>query len=344
MIIIQPSLPAYRKDFFCYLAETLELKITILHFSKKTSINHPLITEQVGEYFEYKGLRYVKNLGNILKDYTTIITVFDPHWVNLFTLPFLSKGKRIILWGHGVGKNNLVNLLRIPFINKANCFITYSEERKKKLLDFNIKNNKIYVANNTLNVSNSQDTSKHSKRNFLFVGRLQRRKKLDIFLNIFKELELDKAGYNITIIGDGDEEKKFLENHIYKLNIENSVAFKPGTTSDKILLKYFSSAKYYISPGAVGLGILHSFAYGVPVLTMNDPNHGPEVSNIQDGINGYIFSNHTDFKNKLLKLLDYDTAEKMGKNAFIYYKENRTIQKMVDEFLQAINGSNFTHE
>lgn len=344
MLIIQPSLPTYREAFFCELAETLKKEITILHFSKKSNIKHPLIKEIIGNFINLNGIKYIKNINKFIKKESTIITVFDPHWINLFTLPLFSRKKNIILWGHGAGKSTLVNHLRIPFINKANCIITYSEERKKKLLNLNIKDKKIYVANNTLDVPNSQDTSQKSKKNFLYVGRLQRRKKLDVFFNIFKELALDRKGYDITIIGDGDEEKKFLENHILKLGIKKSVEFKPGTSSEKILLENFSSATYYVSPGAVGLGVLHSFAYGVPVLTMKDPAHGPEVSNIQEGINGYIFSDQIDFKNKLINILDSNTATTMGKNSFIYYQENRTIQKMVEEFIQAIHSNSLKNE
>lgn len=336
LLIVQPSLPAYRQDFFCCLAETLGRNITVLHFGKKSNIKHPLVDELIGGFFEFRGLKYIKGLGKLIKIYPEIVICFDPHWINLFFLPIFRKEKKVVLWGHGAGRNKIINSIRVPIINRAPSFITYSNEKKSLLVELGVERKKIHVAHNTLAVSNSQDTSRSSKKNFLFVGRLQRRKKLDIFFEVFSRLELSKLGYTITVVGDGAEEKKFLSKCAFDLGISENVKFIEGTTDSAKLLSCFSDAAYYVSPGAVGLGVLHSFAYGVPVLTIQDPAHGPEVSNIKNGHNGFVFPDKEAFASQLLSLLDSSLQEEMGKKAFVFYNEERSIERMVDGFVKAL--------
>lgn len=336
ILIIQPSIPPYRVSFFECLANTLEQELTILHFGTPSGISHPLINEVIGEFIEIRNIKYILDLKSILEEYMTIITVFDPHWINAFLLPLTHTDKKIILWGHGLGKNKFISNIRKKLFQKANSIITYNQEGKSKIVDLGINQDKIFIANNTLLVENSINTSDSSEKNFLYVGRLQRRKRLDIFLDIFSELNLGSKGYTITILGNGAEEKLYLEGCSKKLNIEQYINFVSGTANENILMNYFSKALYYVSPEAAGLGVIHSFAYGVPVLTMKSSNHGPEVNNIINIDNGYIFDDIKHFKDTLLILLKSSTAKNMGNNAFEMYRAERNIENMVNSFIEAI--------
>lgn len=336
LIIIQPSIPHYRVIFFKTLAEMYGEKITILHFGSEVNIQHPLVDEIISSYTNIRGFKWVLSLNKMLKDYDTAVTVFDPHWLNLFVLPITQSKKKIILWGHGLGRNKLVNLIRIPLFKSADSIITYSENRKQRISAIGISNDKIFVANNTIEISNSIDTSGNIKQSFLYVGRLQRRKKLDVFLEIFAKNSLGTKGYKFYIIGDGDEERDFLAKYAIDLDIREYVCFVNGTTNNEILLEYFSEALYYVSPGAVGLGVLHSFAYGVPVLTMEDDNHGPEVDNIKQNFNGYVFKDKSDFNNNIIDFLDNRKYAQMGSNAYFFYTNERSINKMAMGFINAL--------
>jgi glycosyltransferase involved in cell wall biosynthesis len=336
VIIIQPLVPSYRVPFFITLAKKWKRKITILHFGKKVNFNHPLIEEKVSDIYSFLGIKWVISLNRIIRDYSTILTVFDPHWTNLFFLPITQKNKKIILWGHGFGKNNLFNKVRISLFNRTHSIIAYSNKRKQKIIESGIDEKKIFVANNTIYVPNATDTSSFLKKNFIYVGRLQRRKKLDVFFDIFFKLNLGDKGFRFTVIGDGEQEKTFLLNRAMQLGIMKFIDFIEGTTDNDKLLEYFSKAIYYISPGAVGLGVLHSFAYGVPVLTMEDWNHGPEVDNIIQNENGFVFKDETEFQKKFNDLLNLVVSKQLGKNAFQFYKDKRSVDRMAEDFLRAI--------
>ncbi len=46
-----------------------------------------------------------------------------------------------------------------------------------------------------------------------------------------------------------------------------------------------------LHPGAIGLGVLDPFAYGLSLETTDCRNHGPEVAYLNNGKNGLITAN-----------------------------------------------------
>ena len=62
-------------------------------------------------------------------------------------------------------------------------------------------------------------------------------------------------------------------------------------------------------PGLVGLGVVDSFAYGVPMITTNYPFHSPEIDYLQHRHNGWIVANWTDpaeYAKVIVRLLKQD--------------------------------------
>jgi glycosyltransferase involved in cell wall biosynthesis len=51
---------------------------------------------------------------------------------------------------------------------------------------------------------------------------------------------------------------------------------------------YMLLAALSLMPGGVGLGVLDSFALGVPLVTTSVPSHGPEIEYLENGVNGLI--------------------------------------------------------
>lgn len=309
-----------------------------MHFGKPRNISHPLVVEKIGEVVRFNSLIWVKRLHREIRGFNIIIQVFDPHFMNLFFFPRFVKNKKIILWSHGLGKSDLANKIRKLIYKQADAIVTYSLDGKNKLIELGLPTEKIFVAHNTVHVPNHQDTSTMAKKTFLYMGRLQRRKRLDIFLQVFHNLSLGEKGYKFQIIGDGEEEKRYLLALINELNLTDYVELHPGTFDDSKLYEYFKESLYYVSPGPVGLGVLHSFAYGVPVLTMASHSHGPELKNIINDSNGMVFKDRLEFESLLPEYLDEKLAITMGQNAYNHYNEHARIENMVEGFVAAIGN------
>jgi len=335
ILFVQPGCPEYRYKFFELMSEKFK-GMGILHFwdncfDKNSNF---LIDELNTSKFSFKGIHIIKKLELLIDPYDVIVVGFDPHWINAFLLPLISK-KKIVYWGHGLGKNWAMRLFRLSMFKSSSALVTYNEyDRNVLVTDKGLDGKKIFTANNTIHINNSEDLSNSDKKYFLYVGRLQLRKELDLVIRCIAKLKNLGVDALFYILGDGEVEKKRLLSLSKELEIESQIKFLNGTTDDIILKNVFRNAIAYISPGHVGLGVLHSFAYGVPVITFKERDHAPEFHNIVNKVNGFI-SNEEDLKSILT--MPKNRFQEMGARAFIHYRDNASISLMVNGFVQAIN-------
>lgn len=331
IIFIQPDCRSYRVKFFESLGK-LYNGITLLHFGINKGFNLSYVNEIITKKSTFLGFHWIHDFKEIISEYDIVIIGFDPHWLNGYLLPILSN-KTVILWGHGIGEGLLRKSISKYLFNKANALVLYHEYFKEILVQKSFKSDKIYVANNTIHIGNIENLSTYPKRYYLYVGRLQARKELEEVLYTLGQLKEKGIVKKMVILGDGAIEKKRLRSIVKELDIESLVTFIKGTTDENVLKEVFKNAIAYVSPGHVGLGVLHSFSYGIPVVTYRDKNHAPEFRNIVDNENGLSISS-----NDLEKALIYPIEEyqKMGDRAFHYYQENAKMDMMVAGFTEAI--------
>ncbi|MCC5879173.1 MAG: glycosyltransferase, partial [Idiomarina sp.] len=186
-----------------------------------------------------------------------VITTFNlrrPHsWMPMLVFPW----KKWVLWGHGLGQNRSIftRLLRKTLFRISDGFIVYTPKGKQRLIEVGYPSEKISVAYNTLSISNPGETK--GEEYFLYFGRVQERKGLSLiipYLNQFK--------YRLRVVGDGEhlvELVQLAEQH----GVTDRIDFYPGTFDEKVIAEHFSGAVGYLSPQNLGLGVVHSFAYGV---------------------------------------------------------------------------------
>ena len=123
-----------------------------------------------------------------------------------------------------------------------------------------------------------------------------------------------------------------------ELGVSDRVRFQGEVTDPEVLRDFFSRAIAYVSPGAVGLAVLHAFAYGVPVITGRENYHGPEADNLNSE-NSIIYSSDSDLPTILSQLaLEPSLPARLGRNAFELYNKQMTIDAMVAGFRGAIEG------
>lgn len=141
----------------------------------------------------------------------------------------------------------------------------------------------------------------------------------------------------LDIVGDGTE-RAALEQRVRKMGMSSAVTFHGDVRDDERLAALFASAFACAVPGYVGLLVLHSFAYGVPVVTPRDEAHAPEFQNLEDGINGLICDKQ-DFAEALVQACTPpDRTAMLGRNAYAFYSNKRTLDMMLYGFRKAIEG------
>jgi glycosyltransferase involved in cell wall biosynthesis len=149
---------------------------------------------------------------------------------------------------------------------------------------------------------------------FLFVGRLERDKNIDLILKAMALLG-EKAHFQILLVGKGRDAKVF-EKLAQKLGLGKKVIFT-GAVADEDLKQFYSAAQVYIGSGSAelqGLAVMEAMAHGLPVLAANAVAL-PEL--VENGKNGYLFELNSESLAERIVLISKDPEElkAMGKES-----------------------------
>ena len=224
-------------------------------------------------------------------------------------------------------------------MRRVDGLIQYSDYEVSRMTAIGISESKIFIAHNTLPIPNHADGSGAFKDSFLFSGRIRTEKKVDIFIRAFSEvISHIPETIKINIIGSGVEKDR-LKVLAEELGVSDRVIFHGEIFDENKLRPFFHRALAYVSPGAVGLSVLHSFAYGLPIVTQCDERHGPEFVNVRNKENSLVYKTYDDLKGILIRLChDKALSARMGKNAYDLYAEERTFDVMIEGFRNAIEN------
>jgi glycosyltransferase involved in cell wall biosynthesis len=248
------------------------------------------------------------------------------------------NGVKLIYWGSWFNDNNLANYIKIQLAKFADINILYSENFKVELIQKGVSNKKCVVANNTLNVPNSQNTSIYGDE-ILFVGTIEERKGLKkIIESFFIYLVANEYYSNLkfNIVGDGPQ-KNDLILLVNNLSLSNYIFFNNGSDDHTILIDYYRKAKVFLSPFQSGLSVLQSFAYGVPYITSKIAISGGEKFNVIDEHNGLVLDNNFDLY-KLFSLIENNSYDfkLMGNNAYNSYNTVGNFNNFINVFKLSI--------
>lgn len=273
-------------------------------------------------------------------DYDIIILALNMRYVDYYPLLLGRQRKRVIGWGHMKGHtagNRLAQWLRVRMARRIPALIFYDYQTCEEFAEAGFPKGKLFVANNTQYVEPNTVIRGLPKEYFLYVGRIQKRKGVDLALRAFARLKHETQDGNLVFVIVGGGDKEFLVKEAQAEGIANDVIFTGAIHDQKELGKIFSKAYAYVSPGHVGLGVLHSLACGVPVITCSGRLHSVEITNCKADnslVVPYTVDNVAEAMQTLYR--DKELQSRMSEAAYKYYWENCTINLMVDGVDNAI--------
>jgi len=366
-----PVIPNYRLPLLRHLAQIPDLDVTCFHgrekrgFTVRSAGGGPAVKSvEVKNYFWPFGKHRVMWQAAIKKivrgPFDAIICQEAIHNFAIWVLLLLKKihKKRIVLFGYGYRPKNLPqpiwairNLIRRLSLMAADAIIVYTDRGREECIRSGIKQEKIFVCNNTLDteylMSLERDIGRDElntlKKRFnaaggsiiLYVGRLVPEKRIDVLLKAFQELQKSASNLVLLVIGEGRKKPELLER---AKGLEN-IHFLGAIYDDRELAKFFLISNLLVIPGRVGLTCIHGFCYGVPVVTaINGVEQSPEIDYIHHEKNGYtvealrpgLFSNAIS-----LLLSNPDRLNIMSKQAR-QDARSLAITHMADQFVSAI--------
>ncbi|MBO6185069.1 MAG: glycosyltransferase [Chryseobacterium sp.] len=251
-------------------------------------------------------LWYKNSVRLIFKSYKNYILTGDPYILSNWIILVLAKlfNKKTVLWTHGwYGRETITKkVVKKMYFGLADKILLYNEKSKSLMLDEGFQEKKLIPIYNSLDY----DTQKvirdglqekgiyfnYFKNNcpvLIYIGRIQKTKKIDLLLKSLYEFKLQNIIYNLIIVGGNSDE--FNANEIIKnLEIEDQVWLYGPSYDEEKNAELIFNANLCVSPGNVGLTAIHSLMYGTPVLTHNNfKNQGPEWECIIEGVNGGFF-------------------------------------------------------
>jgi glycosyltransferase involved in cell wall biosynthesis len=207
-----------------------------------------------------------------------IIHSHSPEMGFLISIPARLYHIPVIHTCHGICFNNrnfsfLKRKMELFFLKYGGFqFITTVD--KNSLPDFRAKDirNIVYIPNGVdISLFSSADRPvANSVMNYLFVGRLERQKGLDVLIDAVIRLKKVNTNFTLTIIGDGSL-KEDLIRCISDHSLESTIHMMGAVNQDELIRKYSESDALILPSRWEGLPLtlLEAWAAGLPVIVSN---------------------------------------------------------------------------
>lgn len=225
------------------------------------------------------------------------------------------------------------------FVRWSDAYVSLSNEIEQELIKAGFEKNKIVYIPNGVDIKTfypvkDGEEKKHLKyklslpdrKIILFVGRLDPQKRVDVLIDIFKNVHDVCKSTHLIIIGDGPEKEKILE------QLDDNISYI-GTVDN--VDEYFRASDMLVLPTlSEGMSnvILEAMATGLPVISTNVSSN-PEI--IEDGIDGILLEveDKKGFQEKIIKLvLDETFAQKIGQNARKKILQQYSIEHIAEKY------------
>jgi glycosyltransferase involved in cell wall biosynthesis len=127
-------------------------------------------------------------------------------------------------------------------------------------------------------------------KDFIYVGRMVASKRPDLLLEGFLHaLPSLSPAVRLLMVGDGPLVAA-LQRQVIEIKETHRVQFFGHVSDVGELRSLYSLALAAVSPGYVGLSIIQSLAFGVPMIVADDEPHAPEIEAARSGLNCVYFT------------------------------------------------------
>ena len=244
------------------------------------------------------------------REFDTIIFMGTVYYISTWLGAVFAKikGKRVIMWTHGVRSNErgLKKLVRITFYRLAHALLLYGPHARNILIENGLQAGRLHLVYNSLDYelqcevrASITDARRAEERSKLFrnpnlpmiitASRLDGRKQIELLILAAANLSRRRRPVNVLVVGDGPSRPQ-LETLADAQGLSENIVFFGPCYEEHKLGPLMSAADICVTPGAIGLTAMHAMVYGTPVITHDNPaKQGPEFEAIIPGMTGVFF-------------------------------------------------------
>lgn len=186
--------------------------------------------------------------------------------------------RRTVLWGHAFSTSRRRDWLRQVMRRLADTIVVYSDTEGLELRR-RMPQQDIVVAPNALLTRRDMVARPASPRasDFIYVGRLVTEKRPDLLVDAYLRALPDlPATTRLVIIGDGPLRDQ-LARQVDRSDAGERVRFCGHVADTEALRSLYTTALASVSPGYVGLSLIQSLGFGVPMIIADQEPHKPEI-------------------------------------------------------------------
>lgn len=355
LAIQQRVIPTYRVPFLELLATHPEIELGVFAGEPK-EIEQIKIAKKLEniEYHQSKNIHLFRGgfYFCVQPEFKKWVTYWNPDILIVEANPrylstpsainWMKKNKKpVVGWGLGVPEyegflSGWRNRSRRNFLSSLDGIIAYSQKGADQYIQSGFNPDQVFVAINATAPAPTAPPPKHEnwvgvrEPILLYVGRLQKRKKLDSLINTLARLPVNLQP-QLWIVGEGDIRGDLQE---LAQKIYPKTKFWGEKFGDE-LSQIFSKADLFVLPGTGGLAVQQAMSFALPVIVAAGDGTQSDLINQS---NGWIIN--PDDPQALYKTITSalnapELLIKMGLKGYETVKNQINIENMVSVFVRA---------
>ena len=210
----------------------------------------------------------------------------------------------------------------VRIVYRHTNFVAVSKTTKEEMENLlGIESKNIQIVYNGINHNEFiTDVTKTEYPSILYFGRLMKYKRIDLLIEIFKEVLKKIPNAKLHIAGSGIVENE-LKSYSCNIGIAENVIFH-GFVDENKKKDLLKSSWVFVNPSSMegwGVTVIEANAVSVPSISFNVPGLREAIRNNETG---FIVNNKKEMINKLILLLtNKNLREKLGRNALLWSRK-----------------------
>ena len=296
------------------MKKKIDLQLVIRKDEKRFSLLRKKIKKihQIDHFYFFNPLCH-KKIENIIKKFQPNIVL---SWMNRAS-KILPKSNGWINIGRMGGYYKIKNYVNCDFI------ITNTNDLKDFVIESGWDSKKVeFIPNFVSNNNQTKIIKNKSLKIILCLARFHRNKGIDVLLKAMTYLE----GYNLWIIGEGDEKNYDLI--VQKYDLKEKVFFYKWTNN---ISEFMNSADLLVCPSRhepFGNVVIEGWAHKIPVIVSDTGGPGALIKN---NLNGLKFKNEDFFD--LIEKIKYLESKKSLVKKIVSHGYNEYQSKFSEELI-----------